>query len=35
VGWSRRAEFLFLFPLVVAANLFSDAVLDALDPRLR
>jgi len=27
--------FLFMFALVLAANLFSDAVRDAFDPRLR
>ena len=29
------AAFLFLFTLVLAANLFADAVRDAFDPRLR
>lgn len=35
VWWSLSAAFLFMFVLVLAANLFSDAVRDALDPRLR
>ena len=29
------AAFVFMFGLVLAANLFSDAVRDAFDPRLR
>jgi peptide/nickel transport system permease protein len=35
VWWSLSAAFLSMFTLVLAANLFSDAVRDALDPRLR
>ncbi|NIV77063.1 MAG: hypothetical protein GWN09_07015 [Gammaproteobacteria bacterium] len=35
VWWSLSAAFLFMFTLVLAANLFADAVRDALDPRLR
>jgi peptide/nickel transport system permease protein len=35
VWWSLAAAFLFMFTLVLAANLFSDTVRDALDPRLR
>lgn len=35
VWWSLAAAFLFMFGLVLSANLFSDAVRDALDPRLR
>ena len=35
VWWSLSAAFLFMFTLVLAANLFSDTVRDALDPRLR
>jgi peptide/nickel transport system permease protein len=35
VWWSLSAAFLFMFTLVLAANLFSDSVRDALDPRLR
>jgi len=35
VWWSLLAAFLFMFTLVLAANLFSDAVRDAFDPRLR
>lgn len=35
VWWSLAAAFLLMFTLVLAANLFSDAVRDALDPRLR
>ena len=35
VWWSLTAAFIFMFILVLAANLFSDAVRDAFDPRLR
>jgi len=35
VWWSLLSAFLFMFVLVLAANLFSDAVRDAFDPRLR
>jgi peptide/nickel transport system permease protein len=35
VWWSLAAAFVFMFGLVLSANLFSDAVRDALDPRLR
>ena len=35
VWWSLAAAFLFMFTLVLAANLFADAVRDAFDPRLR
>jgi len=35
VWWSLLAAFLFMFTLVLAANLLSDAVRDAFDPRLR
>ncbi len=35
VWWSLLAAFMFMFVLVLAANLFSDAVRDAFDPRLR
>lgn len=35
VWWSLLAAFIFMFALVLAANLFSDAVRDAFDPRLR
>ncbi len=34
VWWSLVAAFVFMFSLVLAANLFSDAVRDAFDPRL-
>ena len=34
VWWSLAAAFIFMFVLVLAANLFSDAVRDAFDPRL-
>ena len=34
VWWSLLAAFVFMFVLVLAANLFSDAVRDAFDPRL-
>jgi len=35
VWWSLFAAFLFMFVLVLAANLFADAVRDAFDPRVR
>lgn len=35
VWWSLAAAFGFMFVLVLAANLFSDAVRDAFDPRMR
>jgi peptide/nickel transport system permease protein len=35
VWWALAAAFSFMFVLVLAANLFSDAVRDAFDPRLR
>ncbi|MFQ5935471.1 MAG: ABC transporter permease [Acidiferrobacterales bacterium] len=35
VWWSLAAAFAFMFGLVLAANLFADAVRDAFDPRLR
>ena len=35
VWWNLIAAFLFMFGLVLPANLFGDAVRDALDPRLR
>jgi peptide/nickel transport system permease protein len=35
VWWSLAAAFVFMFILVLAANLFSDAVRDAFDPRIR
>lgn len=35
VWWSLAAAFVSMFGLVLAANLFSDAVRDAFDPRLR
>ncbi len=35
VWWSLAAAFVFMFSLVLAANLFSDVVRDAFDPRLR
>ncbi|MFO1318776.1 MAG: ABC transporter permease [Burkholderiales bacterium] len=33
VWWSLGAAFVFMFLLVLSANLFADAVRDALDPR--
>lgn len=33
VWWPLFAAFLLMFPLVISANLFADAVRDALDPR--
>lgn len=35
VWWNLFAAFLFMFGLVLPANIFGDAVRDALDPRLR
>ncbi len=35
VWWSLGAAFVFMFTLVLSANLFSDAVRDAFDPRIR
>jgi peptide/nickel transport system permease protein len=35
VWWSLLAAFVFMFLLVLSANLFSDAVRDAFDPRVR
>jgi len=35
VWWSLLAAFIFMFVLVLSANLFSDTVRDAFDPRLR
>jgi peptide/nickel transport system permease protein len=35
VWWSLAAAFAAMFALVLSANLFGDAVRDALDPRLR
>ena len=35
VWWTLVAAFLFMFTLVLAANLLADAVRDAFDPRLR
>jgi len=35
VWWSLAAALVFMFALVLAANLFADAVRDAFDPRLR
>lgn len=33
VWWSLAASFIFMFTLVLAANLFADVVRDAFDPR--
>ena len=35
VWWSLAAAFVFMFILVLAANLFADAVRDGFDPRVR
>lgn len=35
VWWSLSAAFIFMFVLVLAANVFSDAVRDAFDPRMQ
>ena len=34
VWWQLGAAFVFMFALVLAANLFADGVRDAFDPRL-
>ena len=34
VWWSLAAAFVFMFALVLAANLLADAVQDAFDPRI-
>ena len=35
VWWSLAAAFVFMFVMVLAANIFADAVRDAFDPRIR
>ncbi len=35
VWWNLAASFLFMFGLVLPANIFGDAIRDAMDPRLR
>lgn len=35
VWWALTAAFVFMFALVLSANLFADAVRDAFDPRVR
>ena len=35
IWWKLAAAFAFMLGLVLPANLFGDAVRDALDPRLR
>jgi len=35
VWWSLASAFGFMLALVLAANLFADAVRDAFDPRVR
>jgi len=35
IWWSLAAAFVFMFLLVLAANLFADAVRDGFDPRVR
>jgi peptide/nickel transport system permease protein len=35
VWWALAAAFVFMFVLVLSANLFADAVRDAFDPRVR
>ena len=35
VWWSLTAAFLFMFLLVLAANVFADTVRAAFDPRIR
>ena len=34
VWWALAAAFVFMLALVLAANLFADAVRDAFDPRM-
>jgi peptide/nickel transport system permease protein len=34
VWWPLVCAFLFMFPIVLAANLFADVVRDAFDPRI-
>ena len=34
VWWSLASAFTFMFVLVLAANLFADALRDAFDPRM-
>jgi peptide/nickel transport system permease protein len=35
VWWNLTAAFIFMFILVLAANIFSDAIRDAYDPRMQ
>jgi peptide/nickel transport system permease protein len=35
VWWNLAGAFVFMFALVLSANIFADAVRDALDPKLR
>jgi len=35
VWWTLATAFTFMFALVLAANLFADAVRDGFDPRVR
>ena len=35
VWWPLFAAFIFMFTLVLSANIFADALRDAFDPRLR
>ena len=35
VWWPLMAAFIFMFTLVLMANLFADSVRDAFDPRLK
>ncbi|CUI27752.1 Uncharacterised protein [Achromobacter xylosoxidans] len=35
IWWNLMTAFLFMLALVLAANLFADAVRDAFDPRTR
>ena len=35
IWWTLTGAFFFMFVLVLAANLFADAVRDAFDPRLQ
>jgi peptide/nickel transport system permease protein len=34
VWWSLASAFIFMFALVLAANLLADVVCDAFDPRM-
>ena len=35
VWWPLAASLLFMFVMILAANIFSDAIRDAFDPKLK